>query len=85
MQALRLRAKITALPELDRMAEPYTPKTLSIEEEQQSLETTRKKVENHWDIIQVAVHGIWSKSEDTVLSYANQNPENAALSTFRAE
>ena len=85
MQALRLRAKITALPELDRMAEPYSPKTLSIEEEQQSLETTRKKVENHWDITQVAVHGIWSKSEGTVLSYANQNPENAALSTFRAE
>ncbi|KAF9693814.1 hypothetical protein EKO04_008126 [Ascochyta lentis] len=62
MQALKLRAKITELPELDRMAQPYTPKTLSNEQEQQSLKTTRKKVEDHWDIVQVAIHGIWKNA-----------------------
>jgi len=61
MQALRLRAKIAALPELDRMTNPYTPKTLSIEEEQQSLRTIRQKIESHWDMTQAVVHGIWSK------------------------
>jgi hypothetical protein len=80
MQALRLRAKITKLAELDRIATPYTSRTWSIEEEQQSLKATRKKVERQWDMAQAALHGIWSKSGHTVLSSANQSPENAAAS-----
>jgi hypothetical protein len=63
MQTLRQRAEIAALPDLDRIIKPFTIKTLTIEEQQQSLKAMGRDVQTHWQISEIAVHGIWSKSE----------------------
>lgn len=71
MQALKLRAKITDLPELDRVAEPYSIKTWSNEEEQHALKMTRKNIVDDWDMAQVAVYRKRRKSGYIALSSTN--------------